>query len=132
MKAEKELRRLQDANLPRLNWRDVLTVKDGEQLSEADEKALSEYFARFVKTDGGKCVCCGDVQGGNLEASMMAALGVGRAARFTWGIAHGEGFCSTCKWPARAYHFDVGPIKRMEAILQYHPDELKARSKEAA
>lgn len=132
MDAKHELQRLKDANLPRMSWRDVLTIKEGEALPEADEKALSEYFRRFVKTEGGKCVCCGDVQGGSFEDSMMAFLGVGKASRFTWGLAHGEGHCSNCKWPARAYHFDVGPIKRFGAILQYHPDELRIPEAERA
>lgn len=132
MNAKHELQRLKDANLPRMSWRDVLTVKEGEALPEADEKALTEYFAHFVKTEDGKCVCCGERQGGGFDEAIKGMLGISGGSRFTWGIVHGEGFCSACKWPARAYHFDVGPIKRFEAILQYHPDELNAREEKAA
>jgi hypothetical protein len=127
MNSKHELQRIKDAKLPRMSWRDVLIVKEGETLPEVDEKALSEYFAHFVKTEGGKCVCCGARQGS--KDVMDAFLGGGK---FTWGIAHGEGFCSVCNWPARAYHFNVGPIERFEMILQYHPDELNVREEKAA
>ncbi len=46
---------------------------------------------------------------------------------FTWGLAHGEGHCAACHWPARAYHsaknkdgselFTLRPF-----VLQYLPD----------
>ena len=86
--SKEELQRLKDANLPRLDWRDLFTIKaeDGrEPLSAGEEKSLSEYFSHFVKTDDGRCLCCGEKQGGDI---MDAFLGV---AKFTWGIAHGEG-----------------------------------------
>ena len=124
MNVKNELQRLKDANLPRLNWRDVLSVKGADPLPVGDELALQGYFSRFVKP--GPCICCGAQQGAK---DILDGL---LNARFTWGIAHGEGFCSNCTWPARAYHFDVGPIKRFEMILQYHPDELNVRQKEAA
>ena len=121
MNAKEELQRLKEANLPRMEWRDVLILKEGESLPESDEKALSEYFRHFVKMEDGKCVCCGAKQGA--KDIMEAFVG----AHFTWGIVHGEGFCSRCKWPARAYHFNVGPIERFEMIMQFHPDELSVR-----
>lgn len=125
MDAKQELQRLKDANLPRMSWRDVLTVKEGDTLPAEDEKALSEYFAHFVKP--GPCICCNARQGA--KDMMDAFLG---NAKFRWGIAHGEGNCMDCGWPARAYHRDVGPIKFVEMILQYHPDELNVREKAAA
>ena len=130
MKAKDELQRLKNANLPRLSWQDILTVKDGEMLPEEDEKALTEYFAHFVKTENGCCVCCGSKQGGDFNDALLGLLGHSEGSKFKWGLQHGEGVCSVCNWPARAYHFDVGPIKRFEAILQYHPDELQAHEPE--
>lgn len=86
------------------------------QLAPWHEAALDAYFVRFAPPNDGKCLNCGDVQGG-----LMAQLtGTG----FAWGIAHGEGYCRTCRYPGRALHYDVGPIKRLGAILQYHPDFL--------
>ena len=125
MNAKQELQRLQDAKLPRMDWREIVTVKEGEKLSEADEKALSEYFAHFVKP--GPCICCSSRQGS--KDLMDAFLGGGK---FRWGLAHGEGNCTECGWPARAYHRNVGPIEFVQVILQFHPDELRASEKEAA
>lgn len=111
------LRELQAAGLPRMTWRDVLEVKEGGSLSAEEDMAMEAYFRQFVKADG--CVCCGKQQGGDIIASLIGN------AYFRWGIAHGEGFCSNCGYPARAYHFNVGPIKRLPIILQYHPEDLK-------
>jgi len=125
MKAKEELQRLKDANLPRMNWRDVLDIKEGDALTEADEKALGAYFAHFVKP--GPCICCSSRQGS--KDVVDAFLGGGK---FRWGMVHGEGNCTECGWPARAYHRDVGPIEFVQMILQYHPDELSVREKAEA
>lgn len=121
----RSLEALQEARLPRLDWRTILTVTDGE-LSEADVKALDEYFRHFVSCKN-ECVKCGAQQG----AKDMVGAFLGQA-RFTWGLANGEGFCGACKYPARAYHRDVGPIKFLNLILQYHPDELSEASRPKA
>lgn len=113
------LRELQAEGLPRLRWQDVLKVKG--DLPADDDAALTEYFRRFAATSDGTCLCCGAKQGGDMVASV---LGI---ARFRWGLAHGEGYCSDCGYPGRAYHYNVGPLKRLEAIFQYHPDELVAK-----
>lgn len=94
--------------LPRFNWRDMIRA-EGE-LTEAHVTAMDEYFSKFAVMTDGKCVNCDRVQGGLLSALLGG---------FTWGIAHGEGHC-VCGYPARAIHYDVGPIRRLEAILQYH------------
>ncbi len=46
---------------------------------------------------------------------------------FNWGLTHGSGFCTRCTWPAVAYHFNVGPIERFEAILPVHPEHVSMR-----
>lgn len=115
----RSLKSLQEANLPRLDWRSLFTIIEGE-LSAEDTKAMDEYFHQFVETrKGDGCIKCGARQGA--KDIVDAFLG---NARFTWGLANGEGFCGACKYPARAYHRNVGPIKFFEGILQYHPDEL--------
>ena len=50
---------------------------------------------------------------------------------FTWGIAHGDGFCGRCKWPIRLYHFvklDGPEKKRLVYPLAYvcYEDEAHA------
>lgn len=44
---------------------------------------------------------------------------------FVWGLAHGEGKCGKCNWPARMYHYmemPDGEKGRIVVLLQYHPD----------
>lgn len=107
-------------NLPRLKWGDIL--KSNEPLSAEDEKALADYFSAFTLLADNACPGCGK----NLTGSLLeVALGV---ATFTWGICHGEGFCSACRYPARALHYKVGPIERLELVLPYHPDDLIQRT----
>lgn len=111
----KTLEDLQAANLPHCDWRSFITVEG--DLTPEETAALDVYFQHFLPP--GPCVKCGAAQGGDALDGLL-----GRA-KFTWGIAHGEGYCSTtgCGYPARAYHYNVGPIRRLEMILQYHPDE---------
>lgn len=115
---------LKAKSLPRFNWRDTFTVKDEggaeSPLSAEDIKAMDDYFCQFLPPSK-PCVNCGaDLTGDVLQQFM------GRAT-FTWGLAHGEGFCSGCQYPARAYHRNVGPIEFMNMVLQYHPDELSEK-----
>lgn len=83
-------------------------------LAENMEK-LENYFSNFL-TPRENCVLCGE--------SLLGLLG-----SFTWGLAHGEGFCYKCGYPARAYHRDVaGVIDFLNLILQYHPDALETKA----
>lgn len=117
--ALRSLTELQAMNLPPANWREFLKA---EGLTPDEEAALDAYFVHFLPP--GPCVKCGSQQGGDVLASFLGT------AKFRWGIAHGEGFCSAkgCGYPARAYHYDVGPIKRLTLILQIHPSELSEPS----
>ena len=75
----------------------------------------SEYVAHFQPirlTKNNTVACCGC--GANLTGLLLGT--------FTWGMAHGEGFCGRCRYPTRMYHF-VGE-RRFAFPLQYHPDEL--------
>jgi len=86
-------------------------------------------FAKPVRREAGNdlvgqhlCLKCGE----SLDGFLIGT--------FEWGLAHGEGHCSKCGWPARAYHFIkhngedlfTGPLRR---ILQYHPDVVEAAPK---
>lgn len=64
----------------------------------------------------GKCLYCGET------------------GTFTWGLTHGEGHCYKCGWPARLYHFvkdAAGGEECIVRLLQYHPDGISLRKKEA-
>lgn len=120
------------------------TVKDG---ASEDERAAAEdfiaraneYFAHFVapiqeerdgKPDslGEKCFHCGEYLTG------MGAVMLSRGGGFRWGLAHGEGFCGNCRWPARGHHFakdkDGKELFTLRGrVLSYHPsvvERLKA------
>jgi len=55
---------------------------------------------------------------------------------FSWDLAHGEGRCK-CGWPARALHYfetknehdDGIQTRRVIAILQWHPENVKYPNK---
>lgn len=111
---------VKDEHLPHCDWRSFLTftpTPDQPYLPEKDGDALDEYFRHFVPP--GDCIKCGAQQRMDDVVDMLM-----RRGRFRFGMKHGEGKCinSGCGWPARAIHYNVGPIKRLELILQYHPD----------
>lgn len=111
---------------------DVATPKeDATPEFIADCEAYFSQFVRPVHRDNkpeNEMVCfhCGEPLTG-MMAFMMA-----RGGGFQWGIAHGEGFCGNCRWPARAYHFakkadgtDLFTVRNL--VLQYHPEYVGAR-----
>lgn len=116
--AKDRLADLQAANLPRLTTDDLFHISGEEDKISCFTSNVDEYLADFVKTDNGRCICCG--------ASIGGVFG-----SFTYGYAHGEGFCSKCSYPCRANHYikdDNGKeILKFEAILQYHPSGLSIK-----
>lgn len=124
-------------SVPHFDWRTVMSAKDDSPGDMAG--ALDKYFACFAQPpltekDGKPhlgdhpCLKCDEPLTG------MVAMMLGKGG-FTWGIAHGEGFCRNCRWPARAYHFikyedgrDLATLRNF--ILQYHPDVVMERTKE--
>lgn len=117
------LQALKDKGLPRLDWRTIFKV-EGTDITDADNKAMDEYFSQFLAP--GPCPKCGSQLTGDILKQFIGL------ATFTWGLAHGEGFCSKCKYPARAYHRNVGPIEFLNMVLPYHPDELEQPKPAAA
>ncbi len=77
----------------------------------------ADYAEKFAEPlPNGECLCCG------------------RIGMFTWGLAHGEGHCHECGWPARLYHFvklPDGKDDRIVRLLQYHPDGISLRKAKA-
>lgn len=117
------LDRLKAANLPHMQGTDIAEMKENCEEARQKMAMLDDYLKAFVKGDG-TCVCCGARQGGK---DLLDGL---LNARFQWGIAHGEGFCSVCGYPARGMHY-IGKNEQGEAavtirnwVLQYHPDGL--------
>lgn len=102
---------------------------DASKLSEADKATLTEYLTGFLAPVIGEtavsCPCCGaHVYGGGVIDALLST--------FTWGLAHGDGFCSRCKWPIRMYHFvklEAGE-KRMTFPLAYRCYEDEAHAVE--
>lgn len=92
----------------------LFTVKGLAEATEAEQEAfrkgwtendlpkLNGYLSGFVlglgREDGkeveqaGGCPCC------------LATLGGFLTGSFEWGLVHGEGSCSACGWPVKAYH----------------------------
>ena len=120
-----------------LNWRDLIAAAD--ETPEETLAALDAYFepfaalpgavgddGRFKIEDGQPCLNCGEKLMGDLTDQLFGKGG------FEWGIAHGEGHCSNCRWPARLYHFikdaDGNDLMTLRSVcLQYHPDFVEKR-----
>lgn len=112
---------------------EIATPKEG-----ADPKFIAdceEYFSHFVKPVRGhggamRCFHCGEYLTG-FESMLLGKGG------FEWGIALGEGHCANCRWPARGHHFakaaDGSELFTLRNfVLQYHPDFVSKREREAA
>ena len=127
------------ADVQRLDWRTLFKAKD--DLPEATIKAFDEYFSCFaqppykVEGDGRNnignmpCLKCDKPLLGGLTSLVFGG-------GFEWGIAHGEGHCAHCRWPARNYHFikdaegnDICTLRNIP--LQYHPDFITSKTKAA-
>lgn len=84
--------------------------------------AIDKQFAPFIPPQK-ECLGCGSILAGD---SLVDAF---LRATFTYGLAHGEGFCGNCGYPARANHYapEGGAGLTFVRVLQYHPDELVER-----
>lgn len=127
MKFNKQrLAELQAAGLPHMQATDWATIKEDCETARAMMAKLDAYLSAFVRMEDGKCICCGAQQG----AKDIGDVILGNA-QFTWGLAHGEGFCADCGYPARAHHYLKDPeFTARNVILQYHPDELSFEERE--
>ena len=102
--------------LPYLDAEGMVRADDPELAAKmAEHLSTPERFAQPIVDDGEvRCVC----------GSRLTGLLVGT---FTWHpIVHGEGQCSACGWPGRAYHYveHNGRRELLNAVLLYHPDAL--------
>lgn len=108
------------------------TPKEGASESDVqdfirDADAYFDTFAAPEKDKHGELIClkCGE------QLTGFHAMLLGKGG-FEWGLAHGEGHCRNCGWPARAYHSakkatgeDLFTVRNL--ILQYHPDFVETR-----
>lgn len=129
-----------EKTVEKMDWRTMIDAK--EDTPAETIAALDKYFAGFAQPDitekDGKkvlgnqpCIKCDEPLSGDLISGLFGKGG------FTWGLAHGEGHCKNCGWPARAYHFikhddgsELATIRNV--ILQYHPDYVTERKKSSA
>lgn len=99
------------------------TDETTQWVKDACEKYFSQFDApRYGENDGGILMS-------KVRCSCGRPLG-GFIGSFTWGLAFGEGSCSNCKRPGRAYHrlcdeqggvfADFGPV-----ILLYRVELLE-------
>lgn len=93
----------------------IIRVKDDTpdpSVAEQNRKELmaelDAYLSDFVAGD--KCPGCNWSLGGFLGS-------------FTWGIEHGEGFCSNCQYPCRGHH-NIGRTQLNNTVLAFHPSVL--------
>jgi hypothetical protein len=91
----------------------LLALKETVPHCSGDTELPDKYAEPFAShSDDGACLCCGE------------------CVTFTWGLAHGEGHCYKCGWPARLYHFikdETGKETRIVRLLQYHPSVISLR-----
>lgn len=94
----------------RLDEAKVVRLRTEVPHATTEEGLPADYQARFAPHSGeGRCLYCDQFH------------------TFTWGLAHGAGYCTLCGWPARMYHFvkgEDGNETRVVTLLQYHPDQI--------
>lgn len=71
-----------------------------DQTEQWVKESCEKYFAHF---DAPRIEGTSNIMMSAAKCSCGRPLG-GFIGSFTWGIVHGEGFCSNCKRPARAVH----------------------------
>ncbi len=128
MKKHFDLAELQARGLPRAKASDFLSVKEQGPEAEKAMLAAEGYFRIFLPP--GPCVGCGGRLGAKDRGDAILGVILNNGPTFVWGLAHGEGYCRECGYPARAHH-EVPEVGRIQSfILQYHPDELAAEKPE--
>lgn len=98
---------------------------EGEEAKGHLYRAVNEYLSQFADTENGS----GFFSAGGRRCVCGSWLG-GILGTFQWGITHGEGACTACGHPARAYHRVVvegwGELNLPLGAVPYHPSRLRA------
>lgn len=120
---------------------DILTFSEGNDEKYRDRiiARSDEYLSAFVAPTmiNGKrhCFNCGKEINPFSQAVGLPAVA------FSWGLTHGEGFCTGCGWPARGIHRPkLNPKDKSETepmwtlsnfFLSYHPDYVTKAKEES-
>ncbi len=114
---------LQAIEVPRVRAADYFSKKaDAGADVDQELERWDAYFADFAKLTDGRCLCCGK--------SLRCELGMGLFGGFEWGLAHGEGHCTYCRYPMRGHHRVDGLGRIQNLFLPYHPSALSFAPKE--
>lgn len=119
---------LQARDIPRVRASDYFIktteAQTAEEAAETDDALVrwDDYFAGFAKLSNATCLCCGQ--------RLTCGLDMGLFGGFAWGLAHGEGHCTYCRYPMRGHHQvdGLGTIRNL--FLAYHPSTLAFGLKE--
>lgn len=117
----KRLSELQALNLPKCTPAIFEAKIPDDAPDRAHAESLLAEMAKYLEqfTQSSECICCGSKLGAkDIVDSLLSG------AMFRWGLAHGEGNCSKCGYPARAHHRIGDWFTLQNYILQYHPSEL--------
>ena len=125
-------------NYPQLNWKDLLTTKEGKSLddliSKEEQENLTKYFSQFADTGflarthfglNMPCIGC-DLE---MDTSLVGQLfsDLLNKTRLEWGLVNGEAYCINCSWPYRVYHREIPPINFISLALPYHPNGIEIK-----
>jgi hypothetical protein len=118
---------LQARDVPRVRAADYFSktvdvAAEATGVADAELERWDSYFVQFAKLTNGACLCCGK--------SLRCALGMGLFGGFEWGMEHGEGYCSYCRYPMRGHHRVDGLGTINNLFLPYHPSALSFAAKE--
>ena len=120
-----------DENTPVCTIEDMPFTVSGQDAQKVTD-IVNNYLKDFAKPK--KSDAADNLIQGNTKCLMCDAILGGVLGSFRWGIAHGEGICSNCGYPCRAYHrpqldgedmFD----RAIPIILQYHPKHISKKEK---
>ena len=121
-------------DLPTAKPEDFLDIHASDESMPKEEfdrlmGKVTEYFSRFVHAE--------QQENPNLITGGVDCIGCGRhlngfLGTFTWGIAYGHGFCSSCGYPYVAIHRilddDKEPILQINnMLLAVHPRLVKEK-----
>ena len=105
---------LRTRDIPRVRAADYFSLKDAADAVAAAELAQwDSYLSQFAKLADARCLCCGN--------QLSCWLGMGLFGGFEWGLTHGEGHCSHCRYPMRGHHRVEGLGTIRNLFLPYHP-----------
>ncbi len=115
---------LRTRDIPRVRASDYFSLKDVDDAdATADLAQWDTYLSQFAKLTDARCLCCGQ--------QLSCWLGMKLFGGFEWGLVHGEGHCTYCRYPMRGHHRVEGLGTICNLFLPYHPSLLLFAPKES-